>query len=235
MARFTADFIVTRPDADRFIAFVAQDFFQKEGFQYVSFKGENVWRKGMGALAAPRFMKLEFKDGRVHLEAWLRTVWLPGVYGKEMDLTGAWGFAVKELFRGTVQQLIGLLQQPQMVNGTQQPPHMQPQMSCGEQAAPSCGKIQAAGPEPQQPVPVIVHSTQGSAVLALVMGLVGLLGLLIPIAGIVCGVIAILSGMKGRCSPAGGMATAGFILGIIAIVLSAASWALTVFVAFMRL
>lgn len=74
MARFTADFIVTRPDADRFIAFVAQDFFQKEGFQYVSFKGENVWRKGMGALAAPRFMKLEFKDGRVHLEAWLRTV-----------------------------------------------------------------------------------------------------------------------------------------------------------------
>ena len=63
MARFMADFYVDRPDADQFIAFVSQDFFGKEGYQYVNFKGENVWKKGVGALAAPQFIKLEYMGG----------------------------------------------------------------------------------------------------------------------------------------------------------------------------
>lgn len=226
MARFIVDFTVARPDADQFIGFVARDFFQKEGFKYVNFKGENIWKKGTGALAAPRFIKLEFRNGQVHLEAWLRAVWLPGVYGKEMDFTGAWGFAVKEIFRGTVHQLIGLLQQPQMVANS----NMQPQVA---QVPPQPFRQQPYNQlqtetKTQQLVPAVVHNTRGSAVLALVMGLISILGIWVPFVGVVCGIIAILSAKKGRYSPAAGMAAAGMVLGILFLVISLVGWAMNV-------
>ena len=237
MARFIADFTVARPDADRFIGFIVRDFFQKEGFKYMEFKGENVWKKGTGALAAPQFIKLRFKNGQVHLEAWLRAVWLPGVYGKEMDFSGAWGFAVKEMFHGTVNQLIGLLLQPQMIDGNanaqpQQPVYGQ-QQAYGQQPYGQPQQYQAGQPVPQQQagaqagqqqVPVIVHNTKGSAVLALVMGLVGVLGIWVPLVGVICGIVAILSGKKGRHSPAAGMATAGMVLGIVFLVIAVIGW-----------
>lgn len=235
MARFMADFYVNRPDADQFIAFVSQDFFGKEGYQYVNFKGENVWKKGVGALAAPQFIKLEYMGGRVHLEAWLRTVWLPGVYGGEMDFTGAWGFAVKDSFHKTVNQLIGLLQQSQVLqNGAapQQPTEPAGQTAPDMQQAPPAvqgaqnfrqeAPQQVYQPQQQAPqgVPVFVHDPKGSATLALVMGLVSILGIWIPIIGIVCGIIGIVSGRKGMRSTAKGMGTAGFVLSVVFLAVS---------------
>ena len=41
MSRFVADYPVGKPDA--FIRQVAEDFFQKEGFQPVVYKGVPVW------------------------------------------------------------------------------------------------------------------------------------------------------------------------------------------------
>lgn len=148
MARFKTDFMVNRPDADQFIQFVTLDFLQKEGFAYVDFEGEMVWKKGTGALAAMQFIKVEHSGGQVHLEAWLRTVKLPGVYGKEMDFSGAWGFAVKQSFHSSINQLIGLLQQPQMVaDGAQQAPPVQ-------QNVPPTQEIQQNGGFAQQAPPV---------------------------------------------------------------------------------
>lgn len=217
MARFIADFTVNRADADQFIQFVTLDFLQKEGFKYMDYKGEMVWKKGTGALAAPQFMKIEHKNGQVHLEAWLRTVWLPGVHGSEMDLSGAWGFAIKDAFRAKINQLIGLLQQPQMVQDGQAA--QQPwQTSAQAQAAP----VQQNVPPVQQSgsVPVAVHNTNGSATASLVLGLVSILGLLSPIIGIVCSIIGIGCGVKGRRSGAKGLATAGLVLSIIFLVVS---------------
>lgn len=228
MARFVADFMVNRPDAEQFIQFVTLDFLQKEGFKYQDYKGEMLWKKGTGALAAPQFIKVEHKNGQVHLEAWLRTVWLPGVHGGEMDFSGAWGFAVKDAFRSKVNQLIGLLQQPQMVQGaqlTQQqtpPQDGAPQQGFGQQSAPPYG--QGEPMQQQAPVPVIVHNTSGSSVLSLVMGLVSILGLLSPIIGVICAIIGITSGVKGRRSTARGLATAGLVLSIIFLVVSLINW-----------
>lgn len=220
MARFVADFMVNRPDADQFIQYVTLDFLQKEGFKYQDYKGEMLWKKGTGALAAPQFLKIEHKDGHVHLEAWLRTVWLPGVHGAEMDLSGAWGFAIKEAFRSKINQLIGLLQQPQMVSGGA------PQGPAG-QAPPQNDAYARQTPPPEHPqaaIPVIVHNTSGSAIASLVLGLVSILGLLIPIVGVVCGIIGIVQGVKGRRSTAKGLATAGLVVSIVFLVLSIMSW-----------
>ncbi len=243
MARFVTDFMVNRPDADQFIQYVTLDFLQKEGFKYQDYKGEMLWKKGTGALAAPQFLKVEHKDGHVHVEVWLRTVWLPGVHGAEMDLSGAWGFAIKEALRSKVNQLIGLLQQPQMVPGG--PPQgqtagqMPPQNAAYEQQTPPVQQnmehvppVQQGQPmqqnmppmQQQAAVPVIVHNTSGSAVASLVLGLVSILGLLIPILGVVCSIIGIAQGVRGRRSTAKGLATAGLVVSIIFLVISIINW-----------
>lgn len=168
MARFKTDFMVNRPDADQFIQFVTLDFLQKEGFAYVDFEGEMVWKKGTGALAAMQFIKVEHSGGQVHLEAWLRTVKLPGVYGKEMDFSGAWGFAVKQSFHSSINQLIGLLQQPQMVaDGAQQAPPVQQNIPPTQEIQQNDGFAQQAPPvqNAQQQAPPVqqnVPPTQGT-------------------------------------------------------------------------
>ena len=73
-------------------------------------------------------------------------------------------------------------------------------------------------------IPVIVHSTAGSATLALIMGLVSIAGLVVPIIGVICGILAILSGRKGMKSSAAGKATAGMVLGIVFLCISALIW-----------
>lgn len=107
--RFVTEFISTLPDET--ISLVAQDFFAKEGFSYTEYNGEMVWKKGVGALTAPQFIKLEFQNSRVRIHAWLKWAILPGVYCGEMGLTGFWGFAVKQMLKGRVDNLIALLTQ----------------------------------------------------------------------------------------------------------------------------
>lgn len=48
MSRFIADYQSGKPDD--FIKFVSEDFFAKEGFRQVNYKGETVWKKGVGFL-----------------------------------------------------------------------------------------------------------------------------------------------------------------------------------------
>lgn len=231
MARFMADFVVNRADADQFIQFVAQDFFQKEGFKYVNFKGEQVWKKGTGALVAPQFMKLEYRNGQVHIEAWIRAVWLPGVYGKEMDFSGAYGFAIKEHYKTKVNTLINLLLQPQFVAQGAQPPQNEwaQQQATNPQGAQQMGAAQQGTQQQAMPpqIPVVVHNTHGSAVLALVMGLVSIIGILVPLVGVICGIIGIGSGVKGRNSTSPGMAIAGLVLSIIFLIVSIFMWVLS--------
>ena len=113
---------------------------------------------------------MEKRDGRiggqVHLEAWLRTVKLPGVYGKEMDFSGAWGFAVKQSFHSSINQLIGLLQQPQMVaDGAQQAPPVQQNVPPTQEIQQNDGFAQQAPPvqnAQQPPVQQNVPPTQGT-------------------------------------------------------------------------
>ena len=82
MSRFIADYQSGKPDD--FIKFVSEDFFAKEGFRQVSYKGETVWKKGVGFLTAPSYIILRSSQGNIHLEAWIKSFGehgLDGFYG----------------------------------------------------------------------------------------------------------------------------------------------------------
>lgn len=85
---------------------IVNEYLTSEGFQYVMESGDAVWRKGVGAVTVPQFMKVLPGDGVVHIEAWLAGVaFLPGVYTGEMGLDGFWGFAIKAALRKRVEEL----------------------------------------------------------------------------------------------------------------------------------
>ncbi len=91
-------------EAQRIIA----EYLTAEGFQYRDERGEMCWRKGVGALANPQFIKAEAAaDGTVRIEAWTAGVSLvPGVYGGEMNpMEGAFGFGPKLALKPRVREL----------------------------------------------------------------------------------------------------------------------------------
>ena len=70
-----------------------------------------------------------------------------------------------------------------------------------------------------------MNQKNGKAVAALVLGIVSLLGLCIPLVGIICGIIAIiLAVMAKKEGSTDGTQKAGMIWGIIGIVVSIIMW-----------
>ncbi|HEX9093670.1 MAG TPA: DUF2510 domain-containing protein [Coriobacteriia bacterium] len=85
---------------------VITEYLKGEGFVYGLERGEMVWRKGIGWLSSPQFMKVEPADGAVHLEAWMAGfAFLPGVYAGEQGLDGVYGWAVKAALKARVMEL----------------------------------------------------------------------------------------------------------------------------------
>ena len=68
-----------------------------------------------------------------------------------------------------------------------------------------------------------MNQKNGKAVAALVLGIVSLLGLCIPLAGIICGIIAIILAVMAK-KEGSTDGKAGMILGIIGIVISIIMW-----------
>ena len=64
-------------------------FMYRENFEFVQKNGEQYWKKGVGLLTAPQFLKLSVNnDGSYLLEAWIKFAILPGVYVGEMGTKG---------------------------------------------------------------------------------------------------------------------------------------------------
>ncbi|MRS12266.1 MAG: DUF2510 domain-containing protein [Actinobacteria bacterium] len=106
MSRYVKN-LATGRSADEIMR-IASEYLQSAGFVYKDERGEMCWRKGVGALAAPQFMKVEAAaDGTAHIESWMAGMALmPGVYGGEMDPSeGAYGFAVKAALMKKVREL----------------------------------------------------------------------------------------------------------------------------------
>lgn len=204
--RFVAEFQVNQ--SEEFVGFILTDFFAKEGFQMTDYNGERVWKKGIGMLAAPQFIKVSYYAGQIHLEAWLKFAILPGVYCGEMGLDGFWGFAIKEQLKSRVMTLIQLLQQQ---NGQAAPLQAQ-QNVASYQAAPQA----------------IVHNPTGKATTSLVLGLVGIVAWLVPLLGVIVTAMGIITGVIGRKSTKRGQATAGLVLSIIFLAVSILWWILGV-------
>jgi hypothetical protein len=109
MGRTTMD-ITTKKSAKELEGIIAS-FMENEGFKKTVRRGEEVWKKGIGMLAAPQFLKTEIKSGALHIEAWLKNALLPGVYVGEMGITGFYGFAIKAALRKRVDKLTALIQE----------------------------------------------------------------------------------------------------------------------------
>lgn len=194
--RYVADLTINQPD--NFVWMVVNDFFQKEGFSLKEFKGETVWKKGSGWLTAPQFIKIEYRQGVVHLESWIKYSILPGVYAGEMDLSGGYAAVLKNSLRKKIDQLMALLQQPVEHNYSQ------------------------AGPDSsfQRPIPVAVHNPKGKSTLALIFGILSAVGVLVPLAGVVLSVLGIINARIGMKSTSKAAAVIGMILSIFFLVIT---------------
>ena len=108
------------------------DFFcsymQGQGFELTNKDGEACWKKGMGLLTAPQFIKLYQQNGAYVLEGWLKFALLPIVYVGEMGTDGFIGAIPKAMLRDRLNNILASLKaqyvQPQM--GGPNTPYMQP-------------------------------------------------------------------------------------------------------------
>lgn len=216
MARWVRDVYLGKPD--EFVHCIMQDFLQKNGFQQKDYKGELLWQEGMGMLTPPKFFKYSYVNGTVHIETWMKTAWLPGVYTGENAIKGFIGALPKKIYREDLERLLVLLNQPlptdynntgNMQNGTGGP---------AQYGNGTPGQHQQAAPG--QPVYVEGVDNSNMAVVSLALSLLSIVGLCIPLIGIIFGAIAITYGNKARGTSKNSMAMAGIVIGIIMIIIS---------------
>lgn len=209
MARYIREVKIDKPSD--FVEYMMNDFLMKHGFKLVEFKGQRVYRAGGGFIEIPKFLIWGYQNGIFHIEAWSRTLWLPGVYGRENAMTGFMGAVPKGIYKQDVEQLLGLMAQPLPSDGQR-----------NAQAAGEPSVSQGAMPQNGQPVPQTIYvqgvDTSRYATFALVMGIVGILTSWLWV-GIIFSVAGIIYGRRGQNSSKKGMASAGFVCGIIGTVL----------------
>lgn len=198
MSRYIREVKIDKPND--FVNFMINDFITKHGFKLVEFKGQMVYRAGGGWFEMPKFMLWGYQNGVFHMEAWTRTMWLPGVYGKENDLSGFYGALPKESYKNDVEQFLNLLFQPL--------PGVQQQMP------------QPGQPGQQMPQTVYVQGVDTSRYANMALGF-GIIGLLLSWSfyGIFFQVLGIIYGVKGKSSSKKGRAIAGMVCAIIGIVI----------------
>ena len=107
-----------------------------EEFKLTTKKGESFWKKGMGLLTAPQFIKLTQQNNVYTLEAWLKFALLLGVYIGEMDLKGFVGCLPKSFLESRVNQILSTLQ-ARPIQPMQNMPNMQPNMQGNYQGIPN--------------------------------------------------------------------------------------------------
>lgn len=109
MARYVNEFSVVN-DMNGLYAAIEQ-YLRSEGYEYVRFENEDVFKKGKGVVSGPTFIKIFQNGNNIRIEAWLKFAVLPGVYAGEMDLNGAMGFAMKDVLKKRVQHVESIIMQ----------------------------------------------------------------------------------------------------------------------------
>lgn len=203
MARYVREEVLNQPDD--FVNYMMNDFLTKHGFKYENFKGQMVYRAGGGLIELPKFITWSYFNGVIHIEAWVRVLWLPGVYGKENDMSGFYGAVVKDMYKKDVEQLISLLHQPLNQSAVQPGMSQQPGMP-----------PQPGMPVPPQNGPIMVQGVDTSRYANFALGF-GIAGLVLSWswAGVFFNIIAIIYAVKGKTSAKKGRATAGMVCAII--------------------
>lgn len=248
MARYIREEFINKPQ--EFVDFIMRDFLQKHKFEQTTLDGEAIWQDGTGMLSMPRFFKYFYQNGVIHLEAWTRTAWLPGVYGKkENDLSGFYGSVPKNAYRSDIDNLIQVLYQPlpsdqqygqnpyynpqggyvqpngyPLQNGYAQPMPNQPMgyaqpmpnqpMNYGQQGGYQNGYN-------NQPITVKGVDNKNLAVAGFIFSLLAVpFCFLNPFVGLLWAAIGTAYSHKSLESSRRGLANAGYIIGILAILIS---------------
>lgn len=217
MARYVKDIVLNKPDD--FVAFIVNDYLQKNKFSMSDWKGEPAYRAGDGMVEGFKYFKWSYADGVFHLEAWLK-----GNAGGEWDLDGVVGALMKKPYKSSLEQLFDVLQQEIPVqNSTASQGNIPPQSVPGQQGSvPPQGNYGQPNP---QPITVRTTDNTGAATAALVLGIFSVaLGVFIPLAGVILGIIGTAQGRMGSGSSKASMANAGRILSIVGICISVAVW-----------
>lgn len=186
-----------------FVQFIMDDFLQKNHFTLTEYRGIPAYCSGDAMIEGYKYLKWSYSNGVFYIEAWL-----VGLAGTEMDLDGFVGTLQKKPFKDNLHQLYAALQQPvQMAQG---------QVQGGPQA-----------------VPVYTVDNTGAATMALVFGVCSILiGWLIPLLGLIFGILGITRARYGAGSSFAGRAKAGRICSVIGLCLSVLMWVLNMFVIF---
>lgn len=209
MARYVRDITLNKPDD--FVAFIVNDYLQKNKFVMSDWNGEPAYRAGDAMVEGFKYLKWSYAGGVFHLEAWLK-----GTAGGEWDLDGVVGIAMKKPYKNSLEQLFDALQQEIPV-----------QPAAGTQGG-AAQQYGAPNPQPQ-PIPVRTVDNTGAATIALVLGILSVvIGLFVPLVGIILGILGITQARMGSGSSKAGMAKAGKVLSIIGICISAVGWLLNI-------
>lgn len=204
MARYIQDVVLNQPED--FVTFMMNDYLSKNSFTLKTWKGAPAYVRGSFASAffieKYRIMTWSYTNGVLHLEACLG-----GIFGGEMDLSGAWGWMLKDAYRKDIEQLIQLLHQPL--------PNTAPTGGGSTDADPAG----APGNTNYTQATVIVQTTDNpkAATTALVLGIISICLFWFPYLGFTAGIIAIFFYRSGRVSSQSGKATAGLVCAIIGI------------------
>lgn len=70
-------------------------YLQNDGYKYIEYDGENVFKKGMGVFSAPTFFKFIYNGNCVRMETWMKYTIVPGVFVGELSVDGFVGVLVK--------------------------------------------------------------------------------------------------------------------------------------------
>ena len=76
-------------------------YLREEGFKLFD-PDQNIWKKGMGWMLGPQFIRFEVDPRELYLEAWIKFALLPGVYMGEMGIVGAFAFIPKRKLKARV-------------------------------------------------------------------------------------------------------------------------------------
>lgn len=107
MARYIKDFQINTDFQSVYSAI--NQYLQREGYEYINYDGENVFKKGKGVMSGPSFFKFSYSGNMVRMETWMKYALLPGVYVGELGVTGFAAAAVKGPWKNRIRQIEAIL------------------------------------------------------------------------------------------------------------------------------
>ena len=108
MARYGKRFPMENVDVN-YVMTEAGKYMVNEGFTLVDYKGQKVWKKGIGMLTAPQYLVISGSPQEIVVEAFIRYALFPGVYVGEMGIDGFFGAVPKSMLKTRVQAVEGYL------------------------------------------------------------------------------------------------------------------------------